>query len=137
MRQRTWQAARRGASSVRGERHRDGEGVLMLERGGGSCPPACCHERGGGEMDGDLGRCRRRYLQAPPRRRRTKGEAGEALGGRARAAQPSATRRRPRAAARVSRYGEAEARREGKGRRRSVDWGGTGSGVGCEFWAAC
>ena len=42
-----------------------------------------------------------------------KGKAGEALGGRARAAKPSATRRRPRAAARVSRYGEAEARREG------------------------
>lgn len=65
-----------------------------------------------------------------------KGEADEALAGRA--AQPPTARRRTRAAARVSRYREVEARREGTEALSSLG-AGSGSWVGPwgEFWAGC
>ena len=60
MRQRTWQAARRGASSVRGERHRDGEGVQCSRGEGGAVRlPAATSEVGERWMD-EGGTCRRR-----------------------------------------------------------------------------
>lgn len=57
-----------------------------------------------------------------------KGEADEALAGRA--AQPPTARRRTRAAARVSRYREVEARREGTESRRLCRRLGRDRGVG-------